>query len=314
MDALPPLAAFQALCITTAAAVALDARKETGIWRYLFGAVALGLAAVGVTAKPIGDAWPASLALMQELGGSPIPWFVLAAGVYFALRPRWKKPSPLRAKEGIDDAVIPVGVVPAGEAEFTASQYAHLDEAISRMGDRLVALERIKSEIENRIEALSEATKTPLLDGEQVDAVVTSVAGRRVALLENLLTSLRGAQATHANDFVPQGVGVMDGIHRTLGQVVQTLTAHGIEQAALAARFDAIEQEVKGSAEYLVRNDSEREQFSMHGRNPDDMKRQWHSRKKRIEFLERFVSDMLKKEQSVASATNTKVRLDGRVR
>lgn len=94
MDALPPLAAFQALCITTAAAVAIDARKEANLLRFTLFAVAAALALLGVFAAPIGEAWPASLALMQELGSSLIPWFALAVGFYVVLRNRTKIPAP----------------------------------------------------------------------------------------------------------------------------------------------------------------------------------------------------------------------------
>lgn len=90
VGALTPLAAFQALCLTLAVGVMIDARKEQAPWRYVIWSLASGLALIGIFAGPIGKLWPSTVVAMESLGGSAVAWFIAVTGLYFILRPMWK--------------------------------------------------------------------------------------------------------------------------------------------------------------------------------------------------------------------------------
>lgn len=147
MEALTPLAAFQALCLATAATLVIDARRDTGSLRYVFWAVALVLGAFGIFATSIGEAWPDSLAFMQGLGGSAVPWFSLAVALYVILRPRWKKQVSAPPENGVvppayDDTKLKAEVaVLAKRVGAVIDDYQRMSGLEARFSERMDKLQ-----------------------------------------------------------------------------------------------------------------------------------------------------------------------------
>ena len=131
MEPLTPLAAFQGLALALAAAVAIDARREEAPWRYIFFIVAALLGLVGIFARSIGAEFPRALKAMQDLGGSPIVWFIALMAAYVIARPYWKNSLSNREGEGnLDWRPI------VADIQLTSSRIEELEKEISGLAEK----------------------------------------------------------------------------------------------------------------------------------------------------------------------------------
>ena len=153
MEVLTPLAAFQALAIALAVAIAVDALKASAPWRYVLLAAAVLLALFGVFASLIGAEWPRTLTAMKEIGGSSVAWFVALIAIYFLVRTTW-------AQGRSDDSI----------KAFTTEEIDELLQMVN--GDASFANERERrSKIEKRL--------------ERIDATISEIADDRKALISD---------------------------------------------------------------------------------------------------------------------------------
>jgi hypothetical protein len=90
-----PVAAFQILMLTVAAAMAVEAFKTAGITRVVFWAVFVICALIGILTNKIAAAWPAASSAMAWVGSSPVTLFLIFLGWISFLQKPWRRdPAP----------------------------------------------------------------------------------------------------------------------------------------------------------------------------------------------------------------------------
>ena len=77
--------------LTLAVMLASEGKRTEGGWRTGLYTLATIVALVALALKPIADRLPSVGTALTNIFGSPLAWFVLAMGLYFALRPFWAK-------------------------------------------------------------------------------------------------------------------------------------------------------------------------------------------------------------------------------
>lgn len=158
MEPLTPLAAFQGLSIALAAAILIDTRKEPTPRRYIWFSVAAVFGLVGVFARAIGAEFPRALTAMQELGGSPITWFVALTAIYLVARFRWEDVSLSEAPADFSDwhglvADIQSSNTKIEKIEAELSELAEKAEAKPKAGD-LLTMHLEASEMDKKVRAV----------------------------------------------------------------------------------------------------------------------------------------------------------------
>jgi hypothetical protein len=78
--------------LTLALMLASEARRATGAPRAGLYTLATVIALIALALKPITGWVPAVGTTLTNIFGSPVAWFVLLMGLFFALRPFWTKP------------------------------------------------------------------------------------------------------------------------------------------------------------------------------------------------------------------------------
>lgn len=100
-----PLAAFQVLALTVAAAIAVEAFRSAGGKRLIFCAAFVVAAAIGVFTKLVAALWPAASWAMTWVGSSPITFLlVFLLWVAFLQKPWRRRGVDLRELEVVGDA------------------------------------------------------------------------------------------------------------------------------------------------------------------------------------------------------------------
>lgn len=157
---------------------------------------------------------------------------------------------------------------------------------------------------------LLEKTLAAALPVEQRAALKALHSEKRMDILHRLEGYISQACDQHANDFTPIS-GLSDIVRRTLDTTVQQLVFNGVDQEQINAAFAAIENEIKLDSKYLPQNDAEREKFTGDDGSlpPEDLKRQWHVREKRLAYLRELISGMEERERSNMQSALGLIRL-----
>lgn len=159
MEELTPLAAFQALAITFAVAIVIDARKYPQPWRYILYATAAVFALIGIFASKIGGQWPGTLLAMQELSTNPTTWLIAGTAFYFIVRPYWKRDqthpsvseepdtSHLVSRDELDIAMKECKRAFAETLDHVAERLGKAESSLSETGKQLALHNKFADEI-----------------------------------------------------------------------------------------------------------------------------------------------------------------------
>ena len=137
-----PLAAFQVLVITMAAAMFVEAVKPEQKARMAFWGMFAALAVLGVATNAIAGAWPAASAVMIWIGSSPITFLIVFLGWVAYLQKPWR-----RVKAGGIDL-----------AALTSAEYNSLAEDVHKLRLSVSGLCELAEELREKI-AVVDATR-----------------------------------------------------------------------------------------------------------------------------------------------------------
>ena len=282
---LEPLSAFQLLSGTVAAAVLIKAYENKS---WAGGFLFLALAVLSIFTKTLAEYSPRVGAVLAELGGNPVSWWVISVAGIAVWMARGSRKQPT-----VDE------LAPQQQTYHADFREVAQNEISETLKPILTDVALLKSEI-GFLEPMREALEKRF---QETDTSIAKLASKIEATPENPYVAVAAKRMereylAHLHDRVSDLLVAHEAdkdpqrplpyrVDKTFQNFIHELLASGLPKTVVTDDFEKIKADIIGDAIYTQLDD--REPFTS-----KEQKRQWHTKHRQIEHVQHWLDRRIK--------------------